>query len=196
MRIVVEGSNGAGKSTLINFLKDKYDLKYFHSNNQTENTLEYHQKLIEEDNVICDRFNLGELIYPIIYARKPKMRYQDHEVLFKQMKLTNTILIIFIDSIGDTLNKRLTSRGDTPEVLENSAIENQLFISVDKYLEKKYPEVVLTIDIAKVDDQIKYVEDVFDVKEKSDEAFKIDRQQCLDRASKKQSSQNINNIVN
>ena len=194
MRIVVEGSNGAGKSTLINYLKDKYDLKYFHSNNQTENTLEYHQKLIEEDNVICDRFNLGEIIYPIIYARKPKMRYQDHEVLFKQMKLTNTLFIIFIDSIGDTLNQRLTSRGDTPEVLENSSIENQLFMSVDSYLEKKYPEVVLTIDIAKVKDQIKYVEDIFDSKEQVDESFKNDRKQCIDRAFKNQVKQDIDNM--
>ena len=93
MRIVVEGSNGAGKSTLINHLMKKYALKYFHSNNETENTLEYHQNLIKEDNVICDRFNLGEIIYPIIYARKPKMKYNEHELLFKQMKLTNTIFI-------------------------------------------------------------------------------------------------------
>ena len=183
MRIVVEGSNGAGKSTLINYLKDKYDLKYFHSNNQTENTLEYHQKLIEEDNVICDRFNLGEIIYPIIYARKPKMKYNEHELLFKQMKLTNTIFIIFIDSQGDVLNKRLTSRGDTPEVLQNSSIENQLFIAVDSYLEKKYPDMMITIDISKVDDQIKHVEEIFELKAQNDEAFKVDIEQCLKRAS-------------
>ena len=180
MRIVVEGSNGAGKSTLINHLMKKYALKYFHSNNETENTLEYHQNLIKEDNVICDRFNLGEIIYPIIYARKPKMKYNEHELLFKQMKLTNTI---FIDSQGDVLNKRLTSRGDTPEVLQNSSIENQLFIAVDSYLEKKYADMMITIDISKVDDQIKHVEEIFELKAQNDEAFKNDIEQCLKRAS-------------
>lgn len=184
MRIVVEGPNGAGKSTLINYLKEKYNLAYFHSNNETENTLEYHQNLIKEDNVICDRFNLGEVIYPIIYARKPKMRFQDHEVLFKQMNLTNTIFIIFIDSEGNTLNQRLTSRGDTPEVLENSEIENQLFMSIEQYLNKKYHDMLITIDISTVKDQIRFVEEQFDEKEDKNESFKIDKQQCLERASK------------
>ena len=51
------------------------------------------------------------------------------------------------------------------------------------YLEKKYPDMMITIDISKVDDQIKHVEEIFELKAQNDEAFKADIEQCLKRAS-------------
>lgn len=183
MRICVEGPNGIGKSTLIKHLQNKYALTYYHSNNKTENTLEYHQKLVEDDNVICDRYNLGEIIYPIIYGRQTKMKYQEHETLFKQLNEMNAMFIIFVDSNGQTLNERLTSRGDEEQVLQNSVIENELFIAVKDYLEKKYKDMVIVVDVDKVKDQIKFIEDIIEVKCQNDELFKENVQQCLNRAS-------------
>lgn len=183
MRVCIEGPNGSGKSTLIDHLKNKYALTYYHSNNKTENTLEYHQKLIENDNVICDRFNLGEIIYPVIYGRQTKMKYQEHETLFKQLNEMKAMFIIFVDSNGKTLHDRLFSRGDEPEVLQNSEIENDLFIAVKDYLEKKYKDMIIVVDIDKVKDQIKYIEDIIELKCQNNEQFKQNIQECLARAA-------------
>lgn len=183
MRVIVEGPNGIGKSTLIKHLQDKYALTYYHSNNKTENTLEYHQNLIKDNNVICDRFNLGEIVYPVIYGRQTKMKYQEHETLFKQLNEMGAMFILFIDSNGKTLNQRLTSRGDTEEVLLNSSIENDLFIAIKDYLEKKYKDMLIVVDVDKVPDQIKFIEDIIEIKSQNNELFKKDIEECLKRAN-------------
>ena len=61
MNIVLEGAKGTGKSTLAKHFIDK-GFKYHHSTSQTENDFNYHMDLLKKDNMIMDRFSLGEMI--------------------------------------------------------------------------------------------------------------------------------------
>ena len=62
-----------GKSTLAKYLANKFNLEILHSSSETKNDLDYHIELIEKDNIVLDRANLGEIVYPLIYGREPKM---------------------------------------------------------------------------------------------------------------------------
>lgn len=153
MKVILEGPDGIGKSTLANYLCEKYNLKIIHSSNKTENTLDYHNKLIESDNIVLDRANLGEVVYPIVFNRKPKMTWEE------QLDFINNfdgIYIIFYASDFNDLKTRLFSRGDTEDVLNNAKEINSLYTLLATIIDKK----IYKIDISNINNQIKYFDEV------------------------------------
>ena len=159
MKVCLEGSDGAGKSTLVKHLQDNYNLKMIHSSNLTENTLQYHLDLIKEDNVVLDRANLGEIVYPTIYNREPKMTWSDQTYFMNKCLLENVIYIIFYASDFNTLKDRLFKRGDTQQVLDNAEKINLAFKMLAEMFSSQYSNVY-ALDISKVNDQIKFFEDI------------------------------------
>lgn len=100
MKIIIEGPNNVGKTTLIkNILKMKKfkDFEIEHLSGRTPNTKEFHEDLLKlPQNMIFDRFFIGELIYPEIFNRKSNIT--EKQVIDLCKKYKNQILIIFIDA--------------------------------------------------------------------------------------------------
>ena len=67
-KFVIEGPDGAGKSTLVNYIIDKYKTEMVHSSSETKNDFDYHNDLLNNDEaIVYDRFNMGEIVYPTVY---------------------------------------------------------------------------------------------------------------------------------
>lgn len=157
MIVCIEGPDGAGKSTLVNYLVEKGMTK-IHSNSETKNDLDYHLSLLDEDGVVLDRANLGEIVYPAIYNREPKMSWDDQIDFMNACMDRKVLYIIFYASNFETLKERLFKRGDTEQVLENAEKINLAFRILAEEFSALYDNV-FALDISKVDDQIQFCED-------------------------------------
>lgn len=113
MKIIIEGPNNVGKSTLIKNLLKLKELKHYeieHLSGKTPNTKSFHEDLIKmPQDMIFDRFFVGELIYPQLYKRKANITLK--EVINLCNKYKKEIMIIFIDAdyefiIRSNINKK------------------------------------------------------------------------------------------
>lgn len=100
MKIVIEGPNNVGKSTFISMLKSTEEFKDFeieHVDSKCPNDYKFHEDLLKfEQNMIFDRFYIGETIYPILYNREPRMT---PETLLKICKeFNNDTYIVVLDA--------------------------------------------------------------------------------------------------
>lgn len=147
-----------GKSTLAKYLANKFNLEILHSSSETKNDLDYHIELIEKDNIVLDRANLGEIVYPLIYGREPKMTLDEQAYFMTFCSTQKVIYIIFYASNFNTLKDRLFNRGDTKQVLNNAKRLNALYRILAESYENIYSNVY-TIDITEDSDQIRWFED-------------------------------------
>jgi thymidylate synthase/deoxyadenosine/deoxycytidine kinase len=113
MNIVLSGMDACGKSTLANKLRNKYNMNYVHLTSKNRNDLNYHLDLIDtHENTVFDRFSVGEMIFPRLYNREPKMTHEEFYETLKRIKENNDIYIIFNCSNVDILKERLIARGE------------------------------------------------------------------------------------
>lgn len=157
MRVCLEGPDGSGKSTLVEYLQKNFNMKMIHSSSETANDLEYHMGLLEDNNVVLDRANLGEIVYPAIYNRAPKMTWSDQIDFMNECMSKNVIYIIFYSSDFEVLKERLFKRGDTEQVLKNAEKINLAFRLLAEEFSELYDNVY-ALDIAKENDQIDFFE--------------------------------------
>lgn len=164
MKVILEGPDGVGKSTLANYLNQKYNLNILHSSSETSNTLDYHMGLVEFDGVVLDRANLGEIVYPEVYNREPKMTWDEQIDFMNSCNSDDIIYIIFYASNFDDLKERLFKRGDTEQVLKNAEKINLVFKTLAKMLSEFYSNVY-ALDISKDKDQIAYFKNILKERE-------------------------------
>ena len=112
MNIIIEGPDATGKTTLANKLKEKYGFETMHLTSKTPNDLKFHMDLLEKDNMVYDRFMCGEMVYPEIYNRPPKLTIEEVCAIMQRIVDNNDILIIMFASDIETLKKRLIERGE------------------------------------------------------------------------------------
>ena len=119
MNIIIEGTDGTGKSTLAKYLQDKFNLNYQHSSNETDNNFDYHFKLLDSnENVVLDRFQLGEIIYPMFTPdREPKITLSQAVML---SRMEDTLTIILYASDTSILKERIHERGEVYSPLYES----------------------------------------------------------------------------
>ena len=153
-----------GKSTLANYLNDKYDLEIIHLSSETPNTLEYHLDLLKEDNIVLDRANIGEIVYPLVYNRQSKMTWDEQIDFMNTCMDEDVIYIIFYASDFNNLKERLYSRGDTEQVLENAEKINLAFRLLAEQFSTFYSNVY-ALDISKDKDQIEFFKNIIKDKE-------------------------------
>ena len=132
-------------------------MKMKHSSSDTKNDLQYHYNLLKEDNVVLDRANLGEIVYPSIYNRKKKMNWDEQIDFMNECMKKDVIYIIFYASDFNTLKERLFKRGDTQQVLDNAEKINLAFRILAEEFSTLYDNV-FALDISKESDQIKFFE--------------------------------------
>ena len=147
-----------GKSTLAKYLANKFNLEILHSSSETKNDLDYHIELIEKDNIVLDRANLGEIVYPLIYGREPKMTWDEQIDFMNSCMDGDVIYIIFYASDFNDLKERLFKRGDTEQVLQNAEKINLVFKVLAQQFSTFYNNVY-ALDISKEKDQIQWFED-------------------------------------
>lgn len=143
-----------GKSTLVDYIIKTYDTDMIHSSSETKNDLEYHINILNyEFPTVYDRFNLGEIVYPLVYNRERKLNILEQEIIMERCEKEHIPYIIFYSSDFNVLRDRLFSRGDIEQVLTNAEEINELFKACAIYLSRAYSNVY-ALDIAKEKDQI------------------------------------------
>lgn len=101
--IIIEGPNCCGKSYFIKTLLShplflNYEVE--HLSGHCPNTKEFHEDLLNYDRpMLFDRFCIGEIVYPEIYSREPKMTRE--EVFDLLEKYADNIVLIFFDADYD-----------------------------------------------------------------------------------------------
>lgn len=103
MIIVIEGENKCGKTTLSKYIVEKYGFKYTKvSQPGPDGPYKEYTNILafikHGENVVIDRFHLGEEVYGPIYRGKSGLtreQFQDIETLINRM---NGILIYCYDS--------------------------------------------------------------------------------------------------
>ena len=113
MNIILSGPDSCGKTTLAEKLQKKYNMDIIHSTSKTRNDYDYHIDLIDyHDNTIFDRWSVGEMIFPFIYNREPKITTEEFYMTLNRVIENNDMYIIFICSDVEILNKRLIERNE------------------------------------------------------------------------------------
>ena len=151
MNIVLEGAKGTGKSTVAkHFIEKGYE--YFHSSSETENDLKYHLDLLDGDKRVIDRFSIGEMIYPVVYGRESKLKYNE---FIETLVDRNTIYCVLYSSVPDVLINRITNRNHEKDAdfKEQDIIEsNKLFSNMHYSLKPYRGDVgIYFFDVAKLD---------------------------------------------
>lgn len=148
MNIVLEGAKGTGKSTLAKHFIDK-GFNYHHSTSQNENDFNYHMNLLKKDNMILDRFSLGEMIYPKVYGREGKINLKEFIETFSD---ENTIYVVLFteDCYDYVLEKRVKDRdGDlTDEQVDDLYSSAEKFRIAAKFLREFNEENILVFNTA------------------------------------------------
>lgn len=147
MNIIIEGPDATGKTTLAKDLSSKYGFEYIHSTAETPNTYEWHKEILDKHNIVCDRFFIGETIYPIIYNRKPKMSLNDLDRLLDDMKNSDDLIIVMYASDMSILKDRLIERGEM-HYLEEIDQQNELFYERYKHISSRYKNTML-VDVSR-----------------------------------------------
>ena len=113
MKIIIEGPNGAGKSTFIERLlrtEAFSDFEIEHTSQYSPNDYKFHDNMLKmPQNIVFDRFYIGETIYPVLHKRDAKMTKADYINLYKEYKDT---FVVIIDADYSFICKALSERGE------------------------------------------------------------------------------------
>ena len=145
MNIILEGPDGIGKSTLAYYIVNKYGFEYSHFPSADYNT---HINALYKDNTVFDRFHIGELVYPEIYSRVPKLNFDEANKIMRAIVDNNDIFIIFITSDTSILKERLKERGEL-NYLDEIDQQNELFIKYAYIFQAWEYKNFYIVDIAK-----------------------------------------------
>ena len=151
MNIILEGPDATGKTTLAEKLRDKFGMTIHHSTSKTRNDLHYHIDLLDySNNVVFDRFHIGEMVYPEIYHRPGKLTIDEFNEINKRIIDNNDLLIVFTTSNINIINDRLIERGEESYIPEMEQ-QNELFSKIAQECKKLYYKNFYIIDISEPD---------------------------------------------
>lgn len=145
MNIILEGPDAVGKTTFAELLRDNYNMEIVHFPSAT---CQEHLDALYKDNTIFDRFHIGELVYPEIYGREPKLDFDEaNSKIMRAIVDNNDILIIYITSDLEILIQRLIERGEY-NYLDEIEQQNELFKKYAYIFSAWEYENMYVIDIA------------------------------------------------
>lgn len=118
MKVILEGCDGTGKTTLAKLLAERYGLDICHCTQHDPADYDFYRQTLRKENVVWDRHTLGELIYPDVFGRTPKLSPVEAEKLMKIAKDEGVKMFILSTDI-ETIKSRLESRGTESEKILN-----------------------------------------------------------------------------
>jgi broad-specificity NMP kinase len=142
MITIIEGVDGTGKTTYAKRLAKQTNAKYLHADKPTKQ-LWYKEYLspLKSQNMVLDRWHLGELVWPIVYDRKSLFNEDSFDLCNWTMAKLGTRLILLTRS-DDDIADELLKRGEDKEVefvLHAKELFLQAFSKV-KYIDKQIVE--------------------------------------------------------
>lgn len=118
MKVILEGCDGTGKTTLAKLLAERYGLDICHCTQHDPADYDFYRQTMRKENVVWDRHTLGELIYPDVFGRTPKLSVLEGEELMKIAK-EEGVKVFILTSDLETIKSRLMSRGSEDQKILN-----------------------------------------------------------------------------
>jgi Cdc6-like AAA superfamily ATPase len=138
MITIIEGADGTGKTSYAMKLVDKYNAKYLHAEQpKTRLWSDEYIRPITSDNMVLDRWHLGEIVWPKIYGRQSLFDETTFDYCNWELAKLGARLILLTRS-EDSIADELIYRGEEKEieyVLHSRSLFIEAFRKV-KYLDK------------------------------------------------------------
>ena len=146
MITIIEGSDGTGKTTYAQKLTKLHNAKYLHAEQpKTKLWSDEYIRPITSNNMVLDRWHLGEIVWPEIYGRQSLFDETTFDYCNWELAKLGASLILLTRS-EDAIADELLIRGEESQidfVLHSRSLFVKAFQKV-RYLNKKiiHSEVV------------------------------------------------------
>lgn len=160
MKIILEGCDGTGKTTLAKLLAEKYKLDICHCTQSDPADFEFYKQTARKDNVVWDRHTIGELIYPSVFDRIPKIGVEDARLVTWYAREAGAKIFVLTGDI-DEIRNRLTSRGK----------EDQRVLDKLEWINKSFLWYADMFDIPVIDTSKMTLDEIFKLVEKEEKPF-------------------------
>lgn len=128
MKIILEGCDGTGKTTLAKILADHYKLDIAHCSAEDPADYDFYYNCARKENIIWDRLLIGELIYPKIFNREPKLTYVEAIAISDKLKEMDVKIFVLTED-ENIIRSRCEKRGnEDPRILNNISEINRKFL--------------------------------------------------------------------
>lgn len=162
MKIILEGCDGTGKTTLAKMLADKYGLDICHCTQADPADYEFYKQTARKDNVVWDRHTIGELIYPFVFGRKPKISPEDARLVLAYAREAGAKIFI-LTSDNEEIKRRLIARGK----------EDQRILDKFEWIDKEFRHYADIFNIPVIDTSKMTFAEIFELIEKEEPPFKF-----------------------
>lgn len=162
MKIILEGCDGTGKSTLAKLLADKYGLDICHCTQSDPADYDFYKQTARKDNVVWDRHTLGELIYPYVFYREPKLGVESARLVVLYAKEAGAKIFVLTSDILE-IKKRLQARGtEDPRILERL-----------HWIDQEFRHYAKLFNLPVIDTSKMTMEEIFELIEKEEPPIKF-----------------------
>lgn len=162
MRIILEGCDGTGKTTLAKLLAEKYGLDICHCTQSDPGDYEFYKQTARKDNVIWDRHTIGELIYPEVFGRMPKLSPEEARLVIAYAKEAGTKIFVLTNDIND-IKKRVAARGN----------EDQRILDMLEWIDMKFQFYADRFHIPVINTSKMTIAEIFELVEKEEPPYKF-----------------------
>ena len=162
MKIILEGCDGTGKTTLAKMLAEKYKLDICHCTQYDPTDFDFYKQTARKDNIVWDRHTIGELVYPFVFDRKPKISPQDALLVLAYAKEAGAKIFILTADLEEII-RRIKSRGN-----EDERILNKI-----KWIDDRFRYYADFFDIPLIDTSKMTFSEIFNLVEKEEPPYKF-----------------------
>lgn len=111
MRIALDGCDGTGKTTISEKLANELGCNIVRLTNGGDRSIRAYRELMSCDNVVHDRTFMSEIIYPMYFGRKSRLRKTSIPILTSYLNEFDIKMFILTAS-DETILERVGKRGD------------------------------------------------------------------------------------
>lgn len=157
MRIILEGCDGTGKTTLAKILAERYKLDICHCTQRDAADYDFYSQTLRKEDIIWDRHTLGELIYPNIFNREPKLTCCQARDIMEAAKKDGVKIFVLTSDIS-ILKQRLLGRGT----------EDWRIIKNCEEIDSAFQFYAKAFDLPVIDTSKMTINEIFDLIEKGE----------------------------
>jgi len=147
MIIIIEGPNMTTKSSLVKKLSKSFNLKIIkESKPPIRDGFEYYIKRISEleDNIVLDRFHLGEYVYPILMKDDRKPLAHNEQNYLENLLIKKKAILIKLDATQEFKERIFDTRGE--DFIKKDMIKEESLLFNVAYERSIMKKVSLIVD--------------------------------------------------